>query len=74
MNITKIQNFPQNTNLIYYFYTTGPVMTAELSSLLPENGGFIVWVNRAFGPYTSWINSMFGVCNAMTDNALYPIM
>jgi amino acid transporter len=26
-------------------------MTAELSTAMPESGGFVVWVGTAFGPF-----------------------
>jgi len=49
-------------------------MTAELSAAMPEDGGFVVWVERAFGRFwgfqegwLSWLYSFF-------DNALYPVM
>jgi hypothetical protein len=47
-------------------------MTAELSSMMDENGGYVVWygvslfalsiidflrVQRAFGPFAGWVNS-----------------
>ena len=32
------------------------LMTAELSSAMPENGGHILWVDRAFGSFWSYLN------------------
>jgi len=50
------------------------LMTAELSSAMPEDGGYVIWVKRAFGRFwgfqegwLSWVLSFF-------DNALYPVM
>ncbi|KAJ8572146.1 hypothetical protein K7X08_008657 [Anisodus acutangulus] len=48
------------------------LITAELSTMFPENGGYVVWVSTTFGPYwgfqLGWVKWMSGV----VDNALYP--
>lgn len=33
------------------------LMTAELSTMIPENGGYILWVRDAYGPFLGWINA-----------------
>ena len=50
------------------------LMTAELSTALPESGGYIVWLHRAFGDYWAVQASVWTVCNSFLDNAGYPIM
>lgn len=50
------------------------LITAELCTMFPENGGYVVWVSTALGPYwgfqLGWIKWMSGV----VDNALYPVL
>ena len=40
--------------LIFPFIWAIPesLVTAELSTAMPGNGGFVVWADRAFGPFT----------------------
>lgn len=50
------------------------MVVSELSTALPHSGGYIVWVNTAFGPLVSLLNGMSNVlCNTM-DCALYPLL
>ncbi|KQK00894.1 hypothetical protein BRADI_3g52510v3 [Brachypodium distachyon] len=50
------------------------LITAELGTMFPENGGFVVWVASALGPYwgfqQGWVKWLSGVI----DNALYPVL
>ncbi|WOH03827.1 hypothetical protein DCAR_0623227 [Daucus carota subsp. sativus] len=50
------------------------LLTAELGTMFPENGGFVVWVSSALGPYwgfqLGWLKWLSGVI----DNALYPVL
>ncbi|KAG2262658.1 hypothetical protein Bca52824_069737 [Brassica carinata] len=50
------------------------LITAEMSTMFPENGGYVVWVSSALGPYwgfqQGWVKWLSGVI----DNALYPIL
>jgi amino acid transporter len=42
------------------------LVTAELSSAMPGNGGYVVWVDRAFGPFAgSLMGTWKYVCSAM---------
>lgn len=50
------------------------LITAELSSALPSNGGPIVWVNRALGRRWSHVNCLLVVFNQLTDTVLYPTL
>ena len=50
------------------------LMTAELSAMIPEQGGYVVWVHRAFGPFWAHQNAMWNLVSNAFDNALYPVM
>lgn len=50
------------------------LITAELSSALPSNGGPIVWVRRALGERVSHVNCLLVVFNQLTDTVLYPTL
>ena len=49
-------------------------MTAEMSTTLPGNGGFILWVYAAFGDFAAWITCLNGIASAIFDLALYPTL
>ncbi|KAG6550328.1 hypothetical protein Mapa_008291 [Marchantia paleacea] len=49
-------------------------MTAELSCMIPESGGHVLWVYRAFGPFWSFVNSCFAFACSILDNAMYPVL
>ncbi|XP_068320612.1 probable polyamine transporter At1g31830 [Pyrus communis] len=50
------------------------LITAEMGTMFPENGGYVVWVSSALGPYwgfqQGWVKWLSGVI----DNALYPVL
>lgn len=50
------------------------LMTAELSTMIPESGGHIVWVPKALGEYWGSMNCVFSFLTNCFDNALYPVM
>lgn len=50
------------------------MVTAELSTALPHSGGYIVWVNTAFGALPSLLNGMCNLLCNVLDCALYPVM
>lgn len=50
------------------------LMTAELSAMIPEAGGYVVWVHRAFGPFWAHQNAVWNLISNAFDNALYPVM
>ena len=50
------------------------LMTAELGSMIPEAGGYVVWVHRAFGPFAAHMNALWNLVSNTFDNALYPVM
>jgi amino acid transporter len=50
------------------------LMTAELSTAMPESGGFILWVKAAFGPFMAFQEAWWSFVNNMFDLAIYPVM
>ena len=50
------------------------LMTAELSCLMPENGGHVVWIDRAFGQMLGSMNACAAFLTNVFDNALYPVL
>lgn len=50
------------------------MMTAELSSLLPENGGSVIWVQAAFGSFAGFVSGLNGLLANVSDLALYPYL
>jgi amino acid transporter len=59
---------------ILFYSVPMALMTAELSSAFPEDGGYTVWISEAFGPFwgfqLGWVNWFSGV----VDNSVYPSM
>ena len=50
------------------------LMVAELSSLLPDEGGYYVWVDRALGPFWGVQEGWWSMCGIAFDLALYPVL
>jgi amino acid transporter len=50
------------------------LLTAELASAIPANGGPIVWVRRAWGDQVAFVNGLLLVFNQVTDICLYPTL
>jgi amino acid transporter len=50
------------------------LMTAELSTAMPEDGGYVVWVERAFGRFWGFQEGWWSWLCSFADNALYPVM
>lgn len=48
--------------------------TAELASAIPAEGGYVIWVERALGPFWAWINGWWTWLYALVDAAIYPVM
>jgi len=48
--------------------------TAELATAIPEEGGYVVWVRRAMGPFWSFLNAWWTWLYALVDAAIYPVM
>ncbi len=50
------------------------LMAAELTSLMPEEGGFYLWVKAAMGPFAGFAEAFFTTLYATVDMALYPVL
>ena len=50
------------------------LMTAELASAIPEEGGYVVWVRRAMGPFWGFVNAWWTWMYALVDAAIYPVL
>ena len=50
------------------------LMTAELSSAIPEEGGYYVWVERALGPFWGYQEAWLSLSASVFDMALYPML
>lgn len=50
------------------------LMTAELSSAMPEDGGYVIWVEKAFGRFWGFQEGWLSWVCSFADNALYPVM
>lgn len=47
-------------------------MTSDLSSKFPVNGGYSIWVQKAFGDFWGFQESYWSYTSGVVDNALYP--
>ena len=56
------------------YATPQALMTAELSNMMPENGGYVIWVFRAFGDFLGYINAYNAIICNLFDNAIYPTL
>lgn len=50
------------------------LIVAELSSSMPTDGGYTVWVTQAFGPYWGFQEGYWSWLSGVVDNALYPVL
>ena len=50
------------------------MVACELSVAMPHSGGYIVWVNSAFGPMASLLNGLANFLCNIFDCALYPLL
>lgn len=50
------------------------LMTAELASALPEEGGYYVWTKRAFGPFGGFLCGWWTWLYSWVDIAIYPTL
>jgi amino acid transporter len=50
------------------------LMVGELSSTLPEEGGFYVWVRRALGPFWGFQEAWLSLAASVFDMAIYPLL
>ncbi|GAB2292140.1 hypothetical protein Dimus_026391 [Dionaea muscipula] len=50
------------------------LITAELATAYPENGGYVVWISSAFGPFWGFQEGFWKWFSGVMDNALYPVL
>jgi len=50
------------------------LMTAELSTMMPENGSYVIWVCRGCGQFWGWINAFNSILFNLFDTAIYPVL
>ncbi|XP_078177998.1 amino acid permease family protein [Carex rostrata] len=50
------------------------LITAELAASFPENGGYVIWVSSAFGPFWGFQEGFWKWASGTLDNALYPVL
>ncbi|HET9794779.1 MAG TPA: APC family permease [Thermoanaerobaculia bacterium] len=50
------------------------LMVAELSSALPEEGGYYAWVRRALGPFWGFQEAWLSLAASVFDMAIYPTL
>jgi amino acid transporter len=48
-------------------------MVSELSSALPEEGGYYVWVRKGLGDYWGFQEGWWTLCYSAVDMAIYPV-
>ncbi|CAL9084686.1 unnamed protein product [Musa textilis] len=62
--------------LIFPFIWSIPeaLITAEMGTMFPENGGYVVWVSSALGPFWGFQQGWMKWLSGVIDNALYPVL
>ncbi|TMW59253.1 hypothetical protein Poli38472_004322 [Pythium oligandrum] len=50
------------------------LMTAELSTMIDENGGYILWVRRGLGEFAGWMNAFNSIASNVCDLPTYPVL
>src|SRR6185295_13399774 len=50
------------------------LIVGELSSMLPEEGGYYRWVQRAFGDFWAFQNGWLTWMYSLVDMAIYPVL
>lgn len=50
------------------------LVTAELATSFPQNGGYVVWISAAFGPFWGFQEGFWKWFSGVMDNALYPVL
>ena len=50
------------------------LMAAELSTALPDNGGYVLWAQYSFGDFVGFLSAFNGVFSSLVDSTLYPVL
>lgn len=62
--------------LIFPFIWSVPeaLITAELSTTFPGNGGFVIWADRAFGPFAGSLMGSLKFLSGVVNIAAFPLL
>ncbi|KAF7836979.1 putative polyamine transporter [Senna tora] len=62
--------------LIFPFIWSMPeaLITAELATAFPGNGGFVIWANQAFGPFWGSLMGFWKFFSGVINLASYPVL
>lgn len=62
--------------LIFPFIWSMPeaLITAELATAFPGNGGFVIWANEAFGPFWGSLMGFWKFFSGVINLASYPVL
>ncbi|XP_068652388.1 probable polyamine transporter At3g13620 [Aristolochia californica] len=50
------------------------LVTAELATTFPGNGGYVIWADRAFGPFWGSLMGNLKFLSGAINNAAYPVL
>ena len=50
------------------------LLTCELASAMPQNGGYIIWISRSFGNFWSFQEGWWCWLSALVDSSLYVLI
>ena len=50
------------------------LMAAELTALMPVEGGFYFWVREALGPFAGFVEAYLTLLYTAVDMAIYPVL
>jgi amino acid transporter len=50
------------------------LMAAELTALMPLEGGFYFWVKAGLGPFAGFLEAYLTILFTMVDSAIYPVL
>ena len=50
------------------------LMVGELSSMMPDRGGYYVWVREGLGPFWGFQEGWWTLCYSAVDLAIYPVL
>ncbi|PIA53892.1 hypothetical protein AQUCO_00900458v1 [Aquilegia coerulea] len=62
--------------LIFPFIWSIPeaLITAELATTFPGNGGYVIWAEQAFGPFWGFFMGSSKFLSGVINNAAYPVL
>ncbi|KAF5782216.1 putative amino acid/polyamine transporter I [Helianthus annuus] len=62
--------------LVFPFIWSVPeaLITAEMGTMFPEDGGYVVWVSSALGQYWGFQQDWMKWLSGIIDNVLYPFL